>query len=154
MRTLTELIVVIDLFPPKLANARDELARARSAAQDMKGKIDDLEADALAEVSLEPDPATGKLKYTNKEAREQAARKRLQGDGAFRQWMDRRNACDVAVQNAQIALSLLEDEQRSLYAQLDAATAEIRAETIRELSRAVLELARYEVGRQARKETS
>jgi hypothetical protein len=59
----------------------------------------------------------------------------------------------LAVQNAQIQLGLLEDTQRSLYAQLDAARAGLQADAVRGLVHATLELARVEAARLTQKET-
>jgi hypothetical protein len=111
--------------------------------------LEDLEADALNEVSLER--VGDKPKYSNKEAREGAVRALLASKPEYKRAVTTQESSDLAVQNAQIQLGLLEDTQKSLYAQLDAARAGLQADAVRGLVQATLELARAEAGR---KETS
>lgn len=148
MKTLQELIVDLDALPQKVALQRQEVVRLKGLQAAAKLIVDDLEADALAEVTAER--VGDKPKYPNKEAREGAVRVLLaskpQGFRAL-------EAAELAVQNAQIQLGLLEDTQKSLYAQLDAARAGLQADAVRGLVQATLELARAEAARMSHKET-
>ncbi len=152
MKTIAELIAEIDVLPQKVANQRQEIVRLKGLQSTAKLALEDLEADALNEVSLER--VDSKPKYSNKEAREGAVRALLAGKADYTRAKTVQEQADLAVQNAQIQLGLLEDTQRSLYAQLDAARVGLQAEAVRGLVQATLELARAEAGRMAQKETS
>jgi hypothetical protein len=151
MKAIPELIAELDVLPRKIADQRQEMGRLKSLQSVTKTRIEDLEADALAEISLER--AGDKPKYSNKEAREGAVRALLAGKPEYRSATDAFAQADLAVQNGQIQLGLLEDTQKSLYAQLDAARAGLQADVVRGLVQATLELARVEAGRLTQKET-
>lgn len=153
MRTLGEIADLLDLLPGKLAAKRLHVANAKQVVAARKISVDDKEAEAIAMASAELGE-TGKPRYTNKESREAAARKMLDADPAYGQARTALTEAEHAVQNEQIQLGMLEDEQRSLLAQIDAASAQLRRDAIAEFSRAVLDLARYEAGRMAQKETA
>lgn len=153
MRTLNELITDLDALPGKLAGARQTLGGAAMTLKGVKDTVDDMEADVLAEVSIELDER-GKPRYSNKESRDAAVRKILLAKPEYRTAASRLAAGELEKQNAEITLGQLEDTQKSLHAQLEAALAESRSETIRELTRSVLELARLEGQRLAQKEES
>jgi hypothetical protein len=152
MKTIQELIAELDVLPHKVARQREELVRLKGLHTASKVVLDDLEADALNEVSLERNEAD-KPKYPNKEARESAVRTLLANKPEHRRATEALGTTELAVQNAQIQLGLLEDTQKSLYAQLDAARAGLQADAVRGLVHATLELARVEATRLTQKET-
>ena len=152
MKTIPELIADLDVLPQKVANQRIEIGRLKALQATAKLTIDDLEADALHWVSMER--IGDKPKYPNKEARESAVRTLLGDKTDYQQAGLALGAAELAVQNAQIQLGLLEDTQKSLYAQLDAARVGLQADAVRGLVHATLELARVEAGRLAHKETA
>jgi hypothetical protein len=146
--TIPELIRDLDAMPRKLAIARQALNEAKRAVDLRKDAVKDLEADAIAEVSMELDDK-GKAKYSNKESREAAARKRL-GPTYTAPLLQ----AEIDKQNAEITVGQLEDTEKSLYSQLDAAIAESRGEMLRELTKCLLEFARLEGLRLAQKEST
>ena len=152
MKTIPELIAEIDVLPQKIANQRQEMVRLKGLQSSAKLRLEDLEADALNWASLER--MGDKPKYTNKEARESAARTLLAGKVDYQHAAKAVDEADLAVQNAQIQLGLLEDTEKSLFAQLEAARIGLQADVVRGLVHATLEIARVEAGRLAQKETS
>ena len=153
MRTLRELIQDLDLLPAKLAQARLALNDAKVVVDRAKERVDDMESDTLAEVANELDEKN-KPRYTNKESREAAVRKLLGQDPDYERAVKHLAQTEVDKQNRGIAVGMLEDTEKSLHCQLEAALAEIRGETIRELTKCLLEFARLEGLRLAQKETT
>ena len=152
MKTIQELIAELDGLPQKVANQRQEIGRLKTVQASARARIEDLEADALNEIALERNDLD-KPRYPNKEAREGAVRILLASKPDYRNALGSQAAVDLEAQNAQIQLGLLEDTQRSLYAQLDAARVGLQADAVRGLVHATLELARVEAGRLTQKET-
>jgi hypothetical protein len=152
MKTIPELIAELDVMPQKVAGQREDVVRLKGLHAAAKRVLDDLEADALDEVSLERNEAD-KPKYTNKEARESAVRTLLASKPEHRRALAVLESVELALQNSQIQLGLLDDTQKSLYAQLDAARAGLQADAVRGLVQATLELARVEASRLTQKET-
>lgn len=146
MRTIAELVTILEGTPGKLASARRELSAARLTLAEAKNRFDESLADAIFEASQEVDEK-GKAKYSNQAAREQAAHKKLEQNDRHLALAASLVKAETHVSNAQIALSSLEDESKSNYAQLDALVAMLRSEAIQELTKATLTLARYEAGR-------
>lgn len=151
MKTIPELIAEIDVLPQKIANQRQEMVRLKGLQSTAKARCEDIESDALNWVALER--VGDKPKYTNKEARESAVRTLLAGKVDYQHAVKAVDEADLAVQNAQIQLGLLEDTEKSLYAQLEAARIGLQADVVRGLVHATLEIARVEAGRLAQKET-
>lgn len=152
MKTIPELIAEIDILPQKIANQRQEIVRLKGLHTSAKLKLDDLEADAASWVALER--IGDKPKYPNKEARESAVRTMLAGKPDYQEATRALGGAELSVQNAQIQLGLLEDTQKALFAQLEAARIGLQAEVVRGLVQATLEIARVEAGRMAQRETS
>lgn len=151
MKTLPELIADLDLLPQKVAMQRQEIGRLKGLHTSAKLRVDDIEADALSIVSLER--VGDKPKYTNKEARESAVRFYLGSQPDYKSAVRDLASAELAVQNAQIQLGLLEDTSKSLYAQLDAARLGLQADVVRSLVTATLEIARVEAARTLERET-
>jgi len=143
VRTIPELIDLLERGPKLMYDARQALHTAKTACATAKEAVAEREADAIAAVSLDHDDK-GKARYSNKEAREQAAHKLLSGDPEYARVSQQFSRAEVDVQNAQIRLNLLEDETKLYHAQLDAAVAVLRSEAVQELTKATLALARYE----------
>lgn len=153
MKTILELADELDQLPAQLARARGTASEAGRQIKILKEIMADLEADALSDVSMELGQ-NGKPLYSNKESREAAARKKVAANERYAHDAVELTKQEIAKQNADIEVSLLEDRQRSLHAQLDAAASERRGEAIREFNHSLLELVRLEAVRLAQKESA
>lgn len=152
MDTLVEQIERVkrslDVLPGQLAEARRAVSDRRKDVDAAKSNVDDREAEALILVTGETNEA-GKPLFTNKEAREAEVRKRLRDDEKYRQSRASLEVAETAKFNAELHLNQLQDEERSLDRLLDAVAHQIRSESIRELTKSVMELTALEAKRLA-----
>ena len=91
----------------------------------------------------------GKPVFSNKESREAEVRTRLRKSGAYQPLKQQLYEAETAKLNAELRLNQLQDEERSLDRMLEAVGHQVRAESIRELTKSVVELTALEAKRMA-----
>ena len=138
----------LDVLPAQLADARRILFERKRDVETAKMSVADLEAEILAIVSAETTEA-GKPAFTNKETREAEVRKRLKANGSYQLLSKQLDEAETARQNAELHLNQLQDEERSTDRMLDAVGHQIRAESIRELTKMIGEFTALEAKRLA-----
>jgi hypothetical protein len=151
-RPLTEQIEQVKgslaRLPGQLAEARRALADRRHDVEAAAASVKDLENEHLSIVSAETNDA-GKPAFSNKESREAEVRTRLRANAAYQQGKRRLDEAETAKLNAEMRLNQLQDEERALDRTLDAVGHQVRAESIRELTKSVIELTALEAKRMA-----
>lgn len=136
----------LDRLPSQLADARRSLSDRRKDVETVASNVKDLEAETLMVVSAEITEG-GKTAFSNKEAREAEVRNRLRLNDTYRLFKRQLDEVETAKLNAELQLNKLQDEERAMDRMLDAVGHQVRAESIRELTKSVLELTALEAKR-------
>lgn len=139
---------VLGDLPRRLAEARRTVADRRKDAEMAGISAKDLEAETLSIVSAEVTEG-GKPLFSNKEAREAEVRNRLRQHEVYLRLKRQLDEAETAKLNADLALNQLQDEERALDRMLEAVGHQVRAESIRELTKSVVELTALEAKRVA-----
>lgn len=135
-------------LPGQLADARRTLSDHRKIEAEAAASVKDLEAEILMVVSGETTEA-GKPAFSNKESREAEVRNRLRASEAYLLLKRQLELADTGKLNAELQLNQLQDEERALDRTLDAVCHQVRADSIRELAKTVVELTALEAKRMA-----
>lgn len=116
----------LERFPEQIRNQKSKVRDLKRAFDDVDTDRATRELEILADITGEPDPNTGKAKFSNDKARQAELSKRVKIDAEYiSAGMKSRNA-EIALNQAQDELDMLENKYRSCRYRSELIASELR----------------------------
>jgi hypothetical protein len=107
------VLIELDQYPERIRNQK-------SLVRDLKRQFDDIDQDRavreleiMGQITGEPDPATGKAKFSNDKARQAELAKRVRTDVEYIEAAKKSRDAEMKLNQAQDELEMLENKYRS-----------------------------------------